>query len=100
MSDEEILTAYVTKYVTTVGVIRVRGRIKLNCDKPYLMYRPVGDDFYSFASWPNWFRGEDQAMADARKKISKKLASLRKSADEMGKRLMRMPLKDLTGGHE
>ncbi len=100
MSNEEILTAYVTKYAATIGVIRVRGRIKLDCDKPYLMYRPVGAEYDSIVSWANWFRGEEQAVNDARRKISKKLASLRKSSDEMEKRLMRMPIKDLTGGHE
>lgn len=99
MSNEEVLTAYVTKYVTTVGVLRVRGRIKLDSDKPYLMYRPLGAAYDSIVSWPNWFRGEDQALVDARKKISKKLASLRKSADEMERKLLRMPIKDLTGGH-
>ncbi|MFV7455445.1 hypothetical protein ACNPMX_11730 [Stenotrophomonas maltophilia] len=100
MSDEEILTAYVTKYATTVGVMRVRGRIKVDSDKPYLIYRPLGAQFDSIVSWSNWFRGEDQALVDARKKVSKKLASLRKSADDMEGRLMRMPIKDLTGGHE
>lgn len=97
--DEQIVTAFVTRFATSAGVLRVRGRYDANDDKPMLTYRPPGSPYDVYVSPKDWHHTEESALADAANRIRRKVASLQKNLKAMELRLANIPVEDQTGGH-
>lgn len=98
-TEEKIVTAYVTRYAVSAGVMRVRGRYREGEPKPMLSYRHPGSSYDIYVSHKDWHLTEAAALADVEKRLKRKLASLVKQVTTIEKMLSNIPTIDQTGGH-
>lgn len=72
---EELLTAYVTKYALTKGIIKTRGTVS---ESGYFYYGR-----WYWVRKDHWFTDENAARAKAEKMRKAKLASLEKQISKL-----------------
>ncbi len=79
MSVEKI-TAYVTKYALTKGILTVEGR---ETDKGTLVCRFPGSPWDEYLWGKDWHRSPEDARADALRRKERRITSLKKSLAAM-----------------
>lgn len=78
--EEKIITAFVTKYALTRGIVEISSRLRVGSDlittnEEYPQYLHKGD----------WFSTEEEAKVDAENRRKKKIASLKKQIEKLEK---------------
>lgn len=78
--EEKIITAFVTKYALTRGIVEISSRLRVGSDlittnEKYPQYLHKGD----------WFSTEEEAKVDAENRRKKKIASLKKQIEKLEK---------------
>ena len=71
---EKEITAYVTRYALTQGVLKMRGRVSEGM--LVVQSRDHGPDDYYHGN--DWHETEDEACADYRKRVKRKIESVRR----------------------
>lgn len=75
---EENVTAWITKYALTDGVIKVSGKVNHEISSRMFTYRLPGDFSDTYVHGNDWHRTEHEALDRAEKMRAKKIASLKK----------------------
>lgn len=78
--EEKIITAFVTKYALTRGIVEISSRLRVGSDlittnEKYPQYLHKGD----------WFSTEEEAKVDAENRRKKKIVSLKKQIEKLEK---------------
>ena len=78
--EEKVITAYVTRYALSVGILEVEARFRIGSDlivtnEKYPQYLHKGD----------WFLTKKEAIIDAEKRREKKLKSLENQIQKLKK---------------
>ena len=72
---EELVTAYVTKYALTKGIIKIKGAVSQHGVFYFSRWGYAGKD--------DWFADENSARAKAEKMRTAKIASLEKQLNKL-----------------
>lgn len=79
------VTAFVTKYALSDGIIKVSGTVHNDVSSKMLSFTR-GDDWYTeYAHGNDWWLTEADALADAESRRTKKIASHKKSIAKLEK---------------
>lgn len=88
-SSDPIVTAWVTKYALTLGILKVKGQHCLSIDPGFLSYFPYGD-----AHGNDWHLSEQAALDRAEEMRLAKIATLKKQIAKLEK--MQFKIEDRT----
>lgn len=79
----ENITAYVTKYALTTGILEVEGVVCHSTSSAMFQWKT--DGFSNTAHGKDWHRTREQALARAEEMRQKKIASLKKKIEQLEK---------------
>lgn len=81
--DDEHITAWVTKYALTIGIMKREGHVCHSVSSEMFSWRSPGDSYDSQAHGRDWHRTEDAAKARAEVMRRAKIASLLKAVAKL-----------------
>lgn len=88
-NPDPIVTAWVTKYALTLGILKVKGQHCLSIDPGFLSYLPYGD-----AHGNDWHLSEQDALQRAEAMRLAKIAAMKKQIAKLEK--MQFKIEDRT----
>lgn len=80
---KEEITAFITTYALSEGILEVKGVVCHNISSDMLWYRLPKAMFDSYAHGKNWHRTKEAALARAEEMRQRKIASLKKQIEKL-----------------
>lgn len=78
--EEIIITAFVTKYALTRGIVAISSRLTVGSDLII-----TNEKYPQYLHKGSWFSTEEEAKVDAESRRKKKIASLKKQIEKLEK---------------
>jgi len=78
--EEKTITAYITKYALTRGIVAITSRLRVGSD-----LITTNEKYPQYLHKGNWFSTEEEAKVDAENRRKKKIASLKKQIEKLEK---------------